>query len=511
MQRLNPLKSYPAGWLKYDLPAGLYVFFVALPLCLSIAIASGASPASGLLSGVVGGMLVATLSSSPLSVSGPAAGLTTIVGAAIVSSGDFRIFLLSVVLAGLFQIILGLLKLGSIANYFPSSVIKGMLAAIGIILVSNQIPIAIGYNAPDFWNSTFLDIFSVKQIKEEIQRFYYQSSGTAVLISIISISILVLYQFEFARKLRIVPAPLTVVIIGVLINSYGGTISPALSIVPTVNLPMNLQEALVFPDFTKLFNTEIIRNGIIIGMLASLETLLCLEAIDKLDSLHRITPLNRELVVQGIANMTCGLIGAIPVTAVIVRGAANVDAGAKSRLSAFIHGLLLLVTALAIPFLLNKIPNAVLAAILLITGYNLAKPKIFRTVFRLGWNQFLPFITTIIVILATDLLIGVIIGLILSIYFIVQKNVKIDYVLEEYANEHIFKLNKVVTFLNKVKIRDTLESLPPGSKVVIDGSQSLFVDYDVLEVISEFEQKAQRKNIEVKLVNIERVNVSGMH
>ena len=511
MRRISLLKTYPSGWLKYDLPAGLYVFFVALPLCLSIAIASGATPAAGLLSGIVGGMLVAILSTSPLSVSGPAAGLTTLVGAAIVSSGDYRVFLLSVVIAGLFQIVLGLLKMGSIANYFPSSVIKGMLAAIGIILISNQVPIAIGYNQPDFWNSAFLDIFSVQQIGEDFQRFYFQSSGTAVLISCISITILVLYQFDFSKKWRIIPAPLMVVIIGVLINIYAQNSGSVLNPVPTVNLPLHLGEAITFPDFSGLLNTDVIRNGIIIGLLASLETLLCLEAIDKLDSLHRITPLNRELIVQGIANMVCGVIGAIPVTAVIVRGAANVDAGAKSRLSAFVHGLLLLVTALTIPFLLNKIPNAVLAAILLITGYNLAKPAIFRNVFRLGWRQFLPFMTTIIVILATDLLIGVTIGLILSIYFIVQQNVKIDYVLEEFGNEHIFKLNKVVTFLNKVKIRDTLESLPPGSKVVIDGSESIFVDYDVLEAISEFEQKSQRKNIEVVLLNVERVKVSGIH
>src|SRR4030095_15324807 len=315
------IKYYRIIWLRHDLPAGLSVFLVALPLCLGIALASGAPLYSGLLSGIIGGLVVALISGSQLAVSGPAAGLTTLVAASIISLGDYKIFLLAVVVAGLFQVIFGLLRLGTIASYFPSSVIKGMLAAIGIILISKQIPIALGYGQPDFWTSGFLKLFSGK-----LQDFNLHITRGAILISVISLVILIVLQLPVAKKLKIVPAPLLVVIAGVVASILFTNAVSDYSLKPTqlVNIPANVFANISFPDFTKLFTlAEVWKDGIIIGLLATLETLLCIEAIDKLDRRNRITPVNRELIAQGIGNMTCGLLGSIPITAVVVRGAAN--------------------------------------------------------------------------------------------------------------------------------------------------------------------------------------------
>jgi len=508
------IKYYRIIWLKHDLPAGLSVFLVALPLCLGIALASGAPLYAGLLSGIIGGIVVSLISGSQLAVSGPAAGLTTIVAASIVSLGDYKIFLLAVMVAGLFQFLLGVMKLGVIANYFPSSVIKGMLAAIGIILISKQIPIALGYDQPDFWTSGFINLFASENFLGNLSSFNQHISRGAILISIVSLLILILLQLPSMKKFKIIPAPLMVVLVGVIINNAVS----GFSLKPTqlVNIPSNVFAEVSFPDFTKLFdNTEIWKDGVIIGLLATLETLLCIEAVDKLDKRNRITPVNRELVAQGIGNMTCGLLGAIPITAVVVRGSANVDAGARTKLSAFTHGLFLLLAVLLVPFLLNQIPYACLSAILLITGYNLAKPKLYRNMWSLGSRQFLPFLITIVVILATDLLIGVSIGLLLSTYFIVRNNFKAEYkitkkVLNGIESEYI-KLNSNVTFLNKVNLRKTLDEVPEYSVLTIDGSECNFIDYDILEIISEYENKAHDRHIELHLVGIEKVNITAVH
>jgi MFS superfamily sulfate permease-like transporter len=354
--------------------------------------------------GIIGGLVVSLISGSPLAVSGPAAGLTTLVAASIISLGDYKIFLLAVMIAGLFQLLLGILKLGTIANYFPSSVIKGMLAAIGIILISKQIPLAIGYDQPDFWTSGFPQLFSPDNFLGTIDNFNHHITRGALLITFISLIILVLLQQPFAKKLKVIPAPLLVVIVGIITNILFTDATSNFSLKPTqlVNIPSNIFASITFPDFSKLFSTtEIWKDGIIIGLLATLETLLCIEAVDKLDKRNRITPVNRELIAQGIGNMTCGLLGAIPMTAVVVRGAANVDAGGRTKFSAFTHGLFLLIAVLLFPFLLNKIPYASLAAILLVTGYNLTKPKLFRNMWSLGWKQFIPFLITILVILSS--------------------------------------------------------------------------------------------------------------
>lgn len=491
---------------------------MALPLCLGIALASGAPVYSGILSGIIGGIIVSFISGSQLGVSGPAAGLTTIVSAAILSSGDYRVFLLSVIIAGLFQLILGILKLGTIANYFPSAVIKGMLAAIGIMLIAKQIPVALGYDQPNFWSSGFLNFFSSNNFSGNIHDLNLHTTRGAILISIISIVILFVLQQPFAKKLKIIPSALLVVIIAVVINIFFTKEASAYSLKQTqlVNIPSNILSSISFPDFSKLFSgTAIWKNGFIIGLLASLETLLCVEAIDKLDKHNRVTPVNRELIAQGIGNMACGMLGAIPMTAVIVRGSANVDAGARTRLSAFMHGVFLLLAVLLVPFLLNKIPYAVLAAILLITGYNLTKPKLYKNMWSLGWKQFIPFMLTIVTILSTDLLIGVSVGLFISIYYIVRNNFKAEYKIQQTKKHETdvftIKLNTNVTFLNKVKLKTALDKIPEYSVLTIDGAECNFIDYDILEIISEFENKAHDRHIEVHLKGIEKVNVTAVH
>lgn len=512
------IRYYRLIWLKNDLPAGVSVFFVALPLCLGIALASGAPLYAGLLSGIIGGIVVGLISGSQLAVSGPAAGLTTVVAASILANGDYRIFLLSVVIAGLFQLLLGIFRLGVIAYYFPSSVIKGMLAAIGIILISKQIPIALGYDQPDFWTSGIFGLFTNQDFLGNIASLNQHVSKSVILISVLSMLVLIAFQFPILKKIKVLPSALLIVLIGISANFIFNSTATSLSLKPSqlVYIPSNLFADISFPDFNKLFASTIIwKDGIIIGLLATLETLLCVEAIDKLDIRNRITPVNRELVAQGIGNITCGLLGAIPVTAVVVRGSANIDAGARTKMSAFTHGLLLLIAVLVFPVVLNQIPYASLAAILMITGYNLTKPRLYLNMWALGWKQFLPFIITIIVIVSTDLLIGVSVGLLISIYYIVSSNFKTEFKLSKTMHHGIetfrIKLNTDVTFLNKANLKKTLDGVPERSVLTIDGSECNFIDYDILEIISEFELKAKERNITLNLKGIQKVQISALH
>jgi MFS superfamily sulfate permease-like transporter len=512
------IKYYRLIWLKHDLPAGLSVFLVALPLCLGISLASGAPLYSGLLSGIIGGLVVSLISGSPLAVSGPAAGLSTIVAASIISLGDYRLFLLSVIVAGLFQIILGVLRLGVIANYFPSSVIKGMLAAIGIILISKQIPLALGYNQPDFWTSGFLNLFSSTHFLVNFKTFSQYTTRGAIFIALFSLLVYILLQRPFAKKLNKIPSPLIIVGIGIALNLIFTSLDSSFTLAKNqlVQIPSNIFESILFPNLTQFFSSsEIWKNGLIIGLLATLETLLCIEAVDKLDKQNRITPVNRELIAQGVGNMACGFLGAIPITAVVVRGAANVDAGGKTKLSAFTHGLFILLAVLAFPFVLNLIPYASLSVILLITGYNLTKLKLYVNMLSLGRKQFIPFIATIIIILVTDLLIGVSIGLLISIYYIIQNNFKAEYKISHSVSggieTHLIKLNSNVTFLNKVKLKKALDEIPEYSTITIDGSECNFIDYDILEIISEFQNKAHNRHIDLQLKGIEKVNITAVH
>jgi MFS superfamily sulfate permease-like transporter len=463
---------------------------------------------------MIGGLVVAVISASPLAVSGPAAGLTTLVSASILLLGDYRVFLLSVIVAGAFQVLLGLLKLGTIANYFPSAVIKGMLAAIGIILIIKEIPVALGYDRPNFWSSGLLNLFSSGNVKA----FSHSVSTGSLLIALISLLLLILMRLPFAKNFRFIPAPLLVVGTGILFSFFFANTNGMLALKHNqfVKIPANIFSGISFPDLTRLFSqSEIWKDGIVIGLMATLETLLCIEAIDKLDRHNRITPMNRELIAQGIGNMACGIVGAIPITAVVVRGSANVDAGARTKMSAITHGILLLLTVILIPFVLNLIPYASLSAILLMTGYNLTKPKLYRNMFSLGWKQFLPFVLTIVMILATDLLIGVSIGLLLSVYFIIQNNFRAEYKISRMVRlgieTELIRLNTNVTFLNKVKLKKALDEVPENSVLTIDGSHCNFIDYDILEIISEFENKAKDRNIALHTVGIEKVNVTAIH
>jgi MFS superfamily sulfate permease-like transporter len=511
-------KYYRLIFLKHDLPAGLSVFLVALPLCLGIALASGAPLYSGLLAGVIGGVIVSLISGSALGVSGPAAGLASMIAAYIGALGGFKVLLLAIIIAGIFQFLLGIFKLGIIANYFPSSVIKGMLAAIGILLIIKQIPVALGYDKPDYWTSDFFKIFSKENLLGNLSAFNHHITAGAVIIFLVSFIILVILQHPFAKKLKVIPAPLFAVVAGVAVNFIFTKNNTSLSLKPTqlVNIPKNVFSNISFPDFSRLFTSaEIWKAGIFIGLLATLETLLCVEAIDKLDRRNRITPVNRELVAQGIGNMLCGFLGAIPITAVVVRGAANVDAGGRTKLSAFTHGLFLLLAILVVPFLLNQIPYASLAAILFVTGYNLTKPKLYRNMWQLGWKQFLPFILTIVLILFNDLLYGVSFGLLLSAYFIVQNNFRAEYKMVKQHHSHtdsyIIKLNSNVTFLNKVNLRRVLDKVPEYSILTINGSECNFIDYDILEIISEYAEKAKDRHIELHLNGVEKVDVTAVH
>jgi MFS superfamily sulfate permease-like transporter len=501
--------------LKYDIPAGIVVFLVAVPLCLGIALASGVPLFSGIIAGVIGGTVVAAASGSSLSVSGPAAGLTVIVLSAIATLGSFEAFLMAVVLAGAIQIVLGYLKAGIIGYYFPSSVIKGMLAAIGLILILKQIPHAIGYDFVLEGEQSFIESRGSTTFSSLINAFGLINYGAA-LISIVSVLILIYWEHPKLKKyffFQNVPGPLFIVFLGILLNYIFNLYLPSLAIQQThlVSLPTstNVQEFLVqftLPDFTSITRIDVWVSAITIAIVASIESLLSLEAIDKLDQFKRTSPTNRELKAQGLGNMLSGLIGGLPVTSVIVRSSANVNAGGRTKMASIIHGILLMISILLIPTFLNLIPLSSLAAILLVVGYKLAKVKLFKEMYKLGPTIFLPFIVTILSILFTDLLKGIGLGMAVALFFILKNNYKTPYFYhkKEHKSDELItlKLSEDVSFLNKGSILLTLSHLPENSKIVIDGTNSLNIDYDVLEIIHDFETNAKAKNIEVTLLKI---------
>ncbi len=509
------IKGFTLKYLKNDLPAGLVVFLVALPLCLGIALASGAPLFSGIIAGVVGGTVVAFASGSSLSVSGPAAGLTVIVLNAITSLGSYEVFLLAVVLAGLIQIALGFLKAGIIGYYFPSSVIKGMLAAIGIILILKQIPHAFGYDKDNEGDFDFLQVDGQNTLSEFFNFVNYIHPG-AVIISVISLFILIMWERPFLKKItffKIVPGALLVVIVGVLLNEMFGKFYPELQLVgdklvrlPVADSASGFINQFTLPDFKAFGNYQVYVVAVTIAIIASLESLLSLEAVDKLDPHKRISPTNRELKAQGLGNLISGLIGGLPLTAVIVRSSANVNAGGKTKLSAIIHGLLLLISVVAIASVLNKIPLACLAALLLLVGYKLAKIPLFVSMFKLGWEQFIPFVVTVVVIQFSDLLKGIGAGMIVAVFIILRNNYKLAYYThseeKDGADKITIRLAEDVSFLNKGSISLTLDQLAEGTHVLIDGSNSQNIDLDILEIIHDFKNNAKFKNIKLELKNI---------
>ncbi len=494
--------------LQSDLPASLVVFLVALPLCLGIALGSKVPLFSGIIAGVVGGIVIGVLSGSPLSVSGPAAGLTAIVAAAILKLPTFETFLLAVVIAGVIQLILGFLKAGILGDYVPNSVIKGMLAAIGIILILKQLPHLVGFDKDFLGDETFSQADNENTFSEIFKAIGFITPGAA-LIGIISIAILVLFENKKIKRNSIVkqiPAPLLVVAIGLIVNEVLKVNNSPLAIQAEhlVNLPVakNMSDFIGLfskPDFSQLNNSTMWTVAVTLAIVASLETLLSIEAIDKIDPYKRVTPTNRELKAQGIGNIISGLLGGLPVTSVIVRSSANVNAGGISKISAITHGILLFASVLLIPDLLNKIPLSALAAILIFTGYKLAKIPMIKEFYYKGWGQFIPFIVTVIAILLSDLLIGILIGGVVSLFFMIKSNFKSSVLVVNDKNNYLLRLRKDVSFLNKPIIKSKLEAIPANSYVIIDSSRADFIDKDIVDVINDYKEHANLKNITVEI------------
>ncbi|HEX6914742.1 MAG TPA: SulP family inorganic anion transporter [Chitinophagaceae bacterium] len=508
--------------LKHDIPAGIVVFLIAVPLCLGIALASGAPFFSGLIAGVVGGVITGSLSNSNLSVSGPAAGLTAIVLAAITRLGSFEIFLVAVVLAGVIQLAFGFLKAGIIANYIPGNVVKGMLTAIGIIIILKQIPHAFGYDKNGEGQLAFLQPDGNNTITALLEPLWGIHVGVTI-ITLISLFLLIIWEKPFMKRFRIIPGALAVVIISIVLNALFKAFIPSFTVssehlvqVPVAGSVEEFTGLFLFPDFAGL-NKEVVITALTLAVVASVETLLCIEAVDKLDPERRVTSQNRELKAQGMSNIISGLLGGLPVTSVIVRSSANLNAGAKSKASAIFHGILILVCIILVPGILNMIPLGALAAVLLLTGYKLARISIFRQMFSNGKYQWIPFLVTVVAIVFTDLLTGVALGLTASIFAILYGNMKNSYYFhkEEHHEGEIIRihLSEEVSFLNKASIKLTLDHIPENTRVVIDATETQYIDFDVLELIREFQAvKAPQKGIQCLLVGFrEKYGITNNH
>ncbi len=503
--------------IKHDLPASIVVFFVAVPLCLGIALASGAPLFSGIIAGIIGGIVVGVASGSPLGVSGPAAGLAVIVLTSIATlGGSWEAFLLAVVLAGIIQLVLGYAKAGFIAYFFPSSVIKGMLTGIGLLIILKQIPHALGWDKDTEGDVAFLQRDGENTFSEIFKALEFMTPG-ALLIAAISLGILILWDKVLSQKHKIfgmLNGPLVVVVLGIVMNYLyqNGTLDFSLAADQVVNIPVPENLAGFFaqftlPDFSAITNWQVWKIAFVLAIVASLETLLCVEATDKLDPYKRVTPTNRELKAQGLGNVLSGLIGGLPVTQVIVRSSANISFGGRTKISAILHGVFLLISALTIASILNMIPLASLAAILLMVGYKLAKPALFKQMYKLGWEQFVPFAVTVIVILLTDLLTGITAGMIMGGFYALRRSYRNSHYMKEAmttengVNTYHLVLAEEVSFFNKASVVRELEEIPENSKVIIDCTNSKSIDYDVVELIKNYESNAKPKNIVVEKIN----------
>ncbi|MFV8336276.1 SulP family inorganic anion transporter [Flavobacterium sp. RSP29] len=497
--------------LKSDFASGLVVFLVALPLCLGIAMASGAPLFSGIISGIIGGIVVGYLSTSNISVSGPAAGLTAIVLTAVTDLGAFDVFLTAVFIAGVIQLILGFVKAGSISNYFPTNVIEGMLAGIGIIIILKQLPHAFGYDNDFEGDQAFSQMDGSNTFSALFSIFDYIQIGSIV-ITLVSMVILISWdRVPFLKKLKLVPGALIAVVLGVLLNEIFVATGSALAIgkehLVSLPVPSSFEEfksIIVTPNLSGVMNPKVWVVAFTIAIVASIETLLSIEASDRMDVQKRYTDTNKELKAQGVGNMVSSLLGGLPLTSVIVRSSANSNSGAKSKMSTIIHGFLLLISVLVIPVVLNKIPLATLAVILILVGYKLAKPATFKHFWDKGKYQFVPFIATLLAVVFLDLLKGVALGIIISIVFVLKGNLKRAYNFrkEEYADGDVIHIDlaQEVSFLNKAAIKQTLNDIPENSKVIIDAKDTVYIAHDILDLIHEFKTtRALDKNIKVKL------------
>lgn len=501
-------------YIKNDLPASIVVFFVALPLCLGIALASGAPLFSGLIAGIIGGIVVGALSGSQIGVSGPAAGLAAIVLTAIGALGGYQNFLVAVVLGGIIQLVFGLLKAGIIAYYFPSSVIKGMLTGIGIIIILKQIPHFFGYDADPEGDWAFFQVDGENTFTEIINSINYISPG-ATLIAVIGLTILILWSTVLSKTSKIfelIQGPVVAVVVGIIyftITQGDPTWGISAEHLVKVPVPDSFESFLgffSFPNFSAISNTDVWVTAFTIALVASLETLLCVEATDKLDPEKRTTPTNRELMAQGVGNTLSGLIGGLPVTQVIVRSSANIQSGGKTKASAIIHGFFLLGSVILIPTLLNMIPLSVLAAILFVVGYKLAKPSLFKTMYQMGWKQFVPFVVTVVGIVFTDLLVGISLGLGVGIVVVLIKSYQNSHFLhiEDSDNgSHKIKMTlaEEVTFFNKGAILKELDSIPENSYLTLDVRKTRYLDNDIVEILEDFSSKAKNRNIDIKIIS----------
>jgi SulP family sulfate permease len=512
MSQMNLFKH-----VKNDLPASIVVFFVAVPLCLGIALASGAPLFAGIIAGIVGGIVVGFASGSPLGVSGPAAGLAVIVLTSIETlGGSYQAFLTAVVLAGIIQLALGFAKAGFIAYFYPSSVIKGMLTGIGLLIILKQIPHALGWDKNAVGDDAFLQADGQNTFSAIARAYEFITPG-ALLIAGISLAILILWDTVLTKKHKIfqlIQGPIVVVVLGIVFNlAYTNGILPfslnekQIVSVPVPNSMSDFLGQFTLPDFSVLSNFEVWKIAIVIAIVASLETLLCVEATDKLDPDKRVTPTNRELKAQGLGNIVSGLIGGLPVTQVIVRSSANINFGGKTKLSAILHGVFLLISAIFIASLLNLIPLASLAAILLMVGYKLAKPSLFQQMYKLGWEQFIPFTATVVAIIATDLLKGITVGILVGIFYTLRHSYRNSHYVKDNVSDqngktvHHLVLAQEVSFFNKASLLNTFESIPNNSKVIIDCTNSKSIAYDVIEIIKDFEYNAKTRSIEVEKIN----------
>jgi MFS superfamily sulfate permease-like transporter len=496
------------NFLRHDGPAGLVVFLVALPLCLGIALGSGAPLFSGVIAGIVGGMVVSLFSQSQVSVSGPAAGLAVIVLTAIGNIGSFRGFLVAVVLSGALQCVFGAFRLGFIADYVPYSVIKGMLAGIGLLIILKQIPHALGRDNDYMGDFRFLEVKGNNTLSDIAEAVVSAAFG-AVIIAVLGIVVIVAWNWmaKRSRLFQLVPGALIVVALGIVLNQAYGKFWPALQLTDLehmVNLPVSRSFGefigqFTVPDFSVIANKTVWTTALIIAVVGSLESLLSIEAADRLDPYKRNSSSNRELFAQGIGNIVSGLIGGIPVTSVVVRTAANVGAGGRTWIGAFTHGVLLLAAVILLPGVLRLAPLCSLATILIMVGYKLTPPKLYQEVYAQGWDQFIPFVVTVLGVVFTDLLTGVIIGLVCGLFFVVRTNHSEGITVVHKDNDYLFQFTKNASFINKNEFRRKLRDLPDGSSVLIDGTRALYIDHDILETLQDFQHLAPYKNIRIEL------------
>ena len=509
MRVLAPNRS---NFLKHDGPAGLVVFLVALPLCLGVAHASGAPLFAGIIAGIVGGCLISILSGSQVSVSGPAAGLVVIVVTAIQTLGSYQALLAAVVLCGVIQIGLGIVGAGAIGDYVPNSVIKGMLAGIGLVIVLKQIPHALGHDLDwigdlSFWEAG--DMNTLSAIFADAAPIL----GGPLVISILSLAILVGWEklaSGGSRFFTMMPGSVVVVVLGIIMNHVFQVVAPALYISEPqhlVDLPVahsfpDVVRQFTFPDFSGVADSNLWSISLTLAIVASLESLLSLEAADRIDPYRRISPPSRELWAQGVGNMVSGFLGGLPVTSVVLRTSASVYAGGRTWIAAFVHGLLLLASVLLIPHLLNRIPLACLAAILIMVGYKLTKPDVYQSVYRLGLTQFIPFLATVLAIVFTDLLRGVVLGLVCGLFFVLRSNHRDAVTVVSRDNAYLIRLNKDATFINKSELRAKLRAIDRGAEVLIDGTKAPYIDRDILEVLEDFRKMADHQGMKVELKHV---------